>query len=178
MLASSFEAIVAACVNQPSVLVHRDFHSRNLMVCAPLDAPGAGPAPNPGLLDFQGAVLGPIGYDAASLLRDAYIGWDEAQQLDWAIRYWERARKAGLPVNADFGSFWRDIEWAGLQRHLKVMGIFARLSHRDGKHGYLPDLPWVWTLAHHVAARYSVLRPLSRLLEQVGDMKVVEGYTF
>ncbi|ACB36164.1 aminoglycoside phosphotransferase [Leptothrix cholodnii SP-6] len=177
-LARSFELIGQVFAAQPQVLVHRDFHSRNLMVCAPVEAPGAGPAPNPGVLDFQGAVLGPLGYDIASLLRDAYIEWDEAQQIDWAVRYWERARKAGVPVSEDFGSFWRDLEWAGLQRHLKVLGIFARLSHRDGKHAYLDDLPLVWRYAHRVAERYSVLRPLSRLLEKVGDVKIVEGYTF
>jgi N-acetylmuramate 1-kinase len=167
-LARSFELIGQVFAAQPQVLVHRDFHSRNLMVCAP----------NPGVLDFQGAVRGPLGYDIASLLRDAYIEWDEAQQLDWAIRYWERARKAGLPVDADFGTFWRDVEWAGLQRHLKVLGIFTRLSLRDGKHAYLDDLPRVWYHAYRVAARYSVLRPLSRLLEKVGDVPVIEGYTF
>ena len=168
MLTRSFELIGQVFAAQPQVLVHRDFHSRNLMVCAS----------GPGVLDFQGAVLGPLGYDLASLLRDAYIEWDEAQQLDWAVRYWERARKAGLPVDADFGSFWRDVEWAGLQRHLKVLGIFTRLSLRDGKHAYLDDLPRVWYHAYRVAARYSVLRPLSRLLEKVGDVPVIDGYTF
>ena len=76
---------------------------------------------------------GPISYDVASLLRDAFISWDEEQELDWAVRYWEAARKAGLPVPADFGEFWRSVEWMGLQRHLKVLGIFCRLKHRDGK---------------------------------------------
>jgi hypothetical protein len=167
-LARSFELIGQVFAAQPQVLVHRDFHSRNLMVCAS----------NPGVLDFQGAVRGPLGYDLASLLRDAYIEWDEAQQIDWAVRYWERARKAGVPVDADFGTFWRDVEWAGLQRHLKVLGIFTRLSLRDGKHAYLDDLPRVWFHAYRVAARYSVLRPLSRLLEKVGDVPVIDGYTF
>ena len=109
---------------QPQVYVHRDYHSRNLMVCEP----------NPGVLDFQDAVFGPITYDLVSLLRDAYIAWDEERQIDWAVRYWERARAARLPVGADFGVFWRDFEWMGVQRQLKVLGIFARLaaSRRQG----------------------------------------------
>jgi aminoglycoside/choline kinase family phosphotransferase len=152
------------------VLVHRDFHSRNLMV-------GADPAA-PGVLDFQDAVWGPVTYDVVSLLRDAYIKWDESIQIDWAVRYWERARKAGIPVADDFGTFWRDYEWMGLQRHLKVLGIFSRLYHRDGKDGYLKDIPLVWRNAHHVASRYSVLRPLSRLLEALENVEVKTGYTF
>jgi aminoglycoside/choline kinase family phosphotransferase len=170
MLEEAFEAILGACEGQPQVLVHRDFHSRNLMVSPSGDAPG--------VLDFQDAVWGPISYDLVSLLRDAYIEWDEAIQIDWAIRYWERARKAGLPLDDDFGLFWRDFEWMGLQRHLKVLGIFARLHHRDGKDGYLKDMPLVWRYAHHVSSRYSVLRPLSRLLEQLGNVEVKYGYTF
>ncbi|MEY8879172.1 MAG: aminoglycoside phosphotransferase family protein [Leptothrix sp. (in: b-proteobacteria)] len=173
VLDDAFAVITRVFGEQPQVLVHRDFHSRNLMPGVPGHADGA-----PGVLDFQGAVLGPIGYDLASLLRDAYFDWDEAQQLDWAVRYWDQARRTAVPVPADFGDFWRDVDWAALQRHLKVLGIFARLSHRDGKHAYLDHLPRVWQQAHTVAARYSVLRPLSRLLEQVGDVEVHEGYTF
>jgi len=172
-----FEQILGACLAQPGVLVHRDFHSRNLML--PLTGPdGTADGRGPGLLDFQDAVVGPASYDLVSLLRDAYIEWDEAIQIDWAVRYWERARKAGVPVADDFGSFWRDFEWMGLQRHLKVLGIFARLSHRDGKDGYLKDLPLVWRYAHHVAMRYSVLTPLARLLERLADVKAEDGYTF
>ena len=163
--------ILDVCTAQPVALVHRDFHSRNLML------PTAG-APGPGILDFQDAVIGPVTYDLVSLLRDAYIEWDEAIQIDWAARYWERARKAGLPVQADFGSFWRDFEWMGLQRHLKVLGIFARLYHRDGKDGYLKDLPLVWRYAHHVAMRYSVLTPLARLLEKLENVQARDGFTF
>ncbi len=170
-LERAFGQILQVCQAQPAVLVHRDYHSRNLML--PL-ADGAGP----GLLDFQDAVAGPASYDLVSLLRDAYIEWDEAIQIDWAVRYWERARKAGLPVADDFGSFWRDFEWMGLQRHLKVLGIFARLSHRDGKDGYLKDLPLVWRYAHHVAMRCSVLTPLARLLERLEDVRARDGYTF
>jgi aminoglycoside/choline kinase family phosphotransferase len=164
------ETLLANNLAQPQVYVHRDFHSRNLMV---LDG-GA----NPGVLDFQDAVIGPITYDAVSLWRDAYIEWDEEQQLDWLIRYWERARKAGLPVNADFGEFYRDFEWMGLQRHLKVLGIFARLYHRDGKDGYLANLPLVMKYTRQVAGRYTELRKLIRLLDALEGVASPAGYTF
>ncbi|HEX7437911.1 MAG TPA: phosphotransferase [Caldimonas sp.] len=149
------DLLVASALAQPKVAVHRDFMPRNLMVCEP----------NPGILDFQDAVLGPISYDMASLLRDAFISWDEEREIDWAVRYWEAARKAGLPVPDDFGEFWRALEWMGLQRHLKVLGIFCRLKHRDAKPGYSADLPRFFAYAHKVAARYNALRPFSRLLE-------------
>ena len=149
------DQLVAAALAQPIVAVHRDWMPRNLMVADP----------NPGILDFQDAVAGPIGYDVASLLRDAFISWDEEQELDWAVRYWEAARKAKLPVRADFGEFWRSVEWIGLQRHLKVLGIFSRLKHRDGKPAYSADLPRFFAYAHKVASRYAPLRPLGRLLE-------------
>jgi len=163
--------ILDTCLAQPAVLVHRDYHSRNLMAGA--DAQAA-----PGVIDFQDAVWGPITYDLVSLLRDAYIDWDEEVQLDWAIRHWEASRRAGLPVPGDFGRYWRDYEWMGLQRHLKVLGIFARLAHRDGKHGYLQDLPRVWRHAHRVAARYQGLGPLAHLLERLAGTERASGYTF
>jgi N-acetylmuramate 1-kinase len=162
-LTKCFELIIDNNLKQPCALVHRDYHSRNLMQC---------PAPhNPGILDFQDAVWGPITYDVASLLRDAYVQLEEDVQLDYGIRYWEMARQAGLPVHDDFGTFWRDVEWMGLQRHLKVLGIFARLSKRDGKHGYLKDLPLVWTYAHRVASRYQGLGPLALLLERLAGSR-------
>lgn len=164
------DALLANNLAQPQVYVHRDYHSRNLMV---LDG-GA----NPGVLDFQDAVIGPITYDAVSLWRDAYIEWDEEQQLDWLIRYWERARKASLPVSADFGEFYRDFEWMGLQRHLKVLGIFARLYHRDGKDGYLANLPLVMKYTRQVAGRYTELRKLIRLLDALEGVASPAGYTF
>ncbi|MEO8526960.1 MAG: phosphotransferase [Caldimonas sp.] len=160
------DQLVASALAQPTVAVHRDWMPRNLMVAEP----------NPGILDFQDAVHGPIAYDVASLLRDAFISWDEAQEIDWAIRYWEAARKAGLPVDADFGEFWRALEWIGLQRHLKVLGIFSRLKHRDGKPAYSADLPRFFDYAHKVATRYSVLRPLARLLEPLMGMTRVEAF--
>lgn len=176
MLDNTFALIKSQVLAQPVALVHRDYHSRNLMV-DPDDA-----SARPGVLDFQDAVVGPLTYDLVSLLRDAYVMWDEDVQIDYAVRYWERARKAGLPVDADFGVFWRDVEWMGLQRHLKVLGIFARLAIRDGKRGYLNDIPRVWTYAHKVCARYQGLGPLLRLLEQAeaanGGVQTQVGYTF
>ncbi len=153
--ADACDRLVASALAQPTVAVHRDWMPRNLMVATP----------NPGILDFQDAVCGPIAYDVASLLRDAFISWEEEQEIDWAIRYWEAGRKAGLPLDRDFGEFWRALEWIGLQRHLKVLGIFSRLKHRDAKPAYSADLPRFFAYAHKVAARYSQLRPLSRLLE-------------
>jgi aminoglycoside/choline kinase family phosphotransferase len=170
-LSTCFELIVANNLAQPTALVHRDYHSRNLMVSGP-----AGSRDNPGILDFQDAVWGPLTYDLASLLRDAYVELEEDIQLDFAVRYWERARKAGLPVDSDFGLFWRDFEWMGLQRHLKVLGIFSRLSHRDGKDGYLKDLPLVWRYAHRVATRYNGLGPLAHLLERLAGAQRVDGF--
>ncbi|MEO5845034.1 MAG: phosphotransferase [Caldimonas sp.] len=160
------DQLVAAALAQPVVAVHRDWMPRNLMVAEP----------NPGILDFQDAVAGPIGYDLASLLRDAFISWDEEQELDWAIRYWQAARKAGLAVPADFGELWRNVEWIGLQRHLKVLGIFSRLKHRDGKPAYSADLPRFFAYAHKVASRYSTLRPLGRLLEPLMGATTIEAF--
>jgi aminoglycoside/choline kinase family phosphotransferase len=150
-----FDVVVANNLAQPRVFVHRDYHSRNLMVAMP----------NPGVLDFQDAVHGPITYDLVSLLRDAYVEWSEEQELDWAIRYWERARRAGLPVSTDFAGFWRDFEWMGVQRQLKVLGIFARLKHRDGKAGYIDDMPLVMRYLRRAAGRYRELDPLLALLD-------------
>jgi hypothetical protein len=150
-----FRLLVDSALAQPRVYVHRDYMPRNLMLSQP----------NPGVLDFQDAVLGPITYDAVSLVRDAFISWEEERVLDWAARYWEKARQAGLPVDADFGEFWRAFEWMGLQRHLKVLGIFARIHYRDGKPKYLQDTPRFIRYAREVVQRYPVLSPLARLLD-------------
>jgi aminoglycoside/choline kinase family phosphotransferase len=158
----------AACA-QGQVLVHRDYHCRNLMVL---------PHGQPGVLDFQDAVIGPVTYDLVSLLRDAYVTWPEDLQIDWAVRYWEQARRAGLPVPARFDVFWQDYEWMGLQRSLKVLGIFARLYHRDGKDRYLADIPRVLRHAQTVARRYDVFAPLARLLDRLHDHHTPFGYTF
>ena len=160
-----FDALVANNLAQPRVFVHRDYHSRNLMLATP----------NPGVLDFQDAVHGPITYDLVSLLRDAYVEWSEERQLDWAVRYWERARRAALPVSADFGAFWRDFEWMGVQRQLKVLGIFARLKHRDGKAGYIADMPLVMRYLRRAAARYRELDPLTALLDALDDPEASAG---
>jgi aminoglycoside/choline kinase family phosphotransferase len=154
-LDAAFDVLLANNLAQPRVYVHRDYHSRNLMLATP----------NPGVLDFQDAVYGPITYDLVSLLRDAYVDWDEKHQLDWAIRYWERARSVHLPVAADFSVFWRDFEWMGVQRQLKVLGIFARLKHRDGKAAYVDDMPLVKRYLRSACARYRELDPLAALLD-------------
>ncbi|HXV06866.1 MAG TPA: phosphotransferase [Burkholderiales bacterium] len=163
-----FERILANNLAQPCVYVHRDYHSRNLMVTTP----------NPGILDFQDAVYGPITYDLVSLLKDAYVSWEEATILDWAVRYWEKARKAGLPLASDFAAFYRDFEWMGAQRHIKVLGIFARLFHRDGKNGYLKDMPLVLRYLRQACERYGELHPLLRLLDQLEHRQPSTGYTF
>jgi len=162
-----FGLILAANLAQPKVYVHRDYMPRNLMVSNP----------NPGVLDFQDAVFGPISYDVASLFKDAFLSWEEERVLDWTVHYWERARRAGLPVNEDFGVFYRDFEWMGLQRHLKVLGIFARICHRDGKPGYVEDTPRFLGYVRAVALRYAALTPLLRLLDQFQDREPAVGLT-
>ena len=163
---SACDLLVASALAQPRVAVHRDWMPRNLMVAEP----------NPGILDFQDAVAGPIAYDLASLLRDAFISWNEEEELDWAVRYWDAARRAGLQVGEDFGEFWRSLEWMGLQRHLKVLGIFTRLRHRDGKPAYSEDLPRFFAYAHKTATRYAPLRPLARLLEPLMGATRIEAF--
>jgi aminoglycoside/choline kinase family phosphotransferase len=156
-LENVFFLLVKSALAQPTVYVHRDYMPRNLMVCEP----------NPGVLDFQDAVLGPITYDVVSLVRDAFMSWEEERVLDWVVRYWEKARNLGLPVDADFGEFWRALEWMGLQRHLKVLGIFARINYRDGKPKYLQDTPRFIGYARSVSQRYRELTPLARLLDEL-----------
>jgi aminoglycoside/choline kinase family phosphotransferase len=168
-LDSVFKLILENNLAQPAVYVHRDFMPRNLMVASP----------NPGVLDFQDAVYGPVTYDLASLFKDAFISWDEERVLDWTVRYWEKAKRAGLPVAADFAEFYRDFEWMGLQRHLKVLGIFARLNYRDGKSSYLEDTPRFIGYVRAVAGRYAALRPLLTLLDEIENRPAPRaGYTF
>jgi aminoglycoside/choline kinase family phosphotransferase len=164
-----FEAILANVTAQQQIYVHRDFHSRNLMW---MDAG------NPGVLDFQDALYGPMTYDLASLLRDAYVQWDEELVLDWAIRYWQHAKAAGLPVNQDIDAFYKDFEYMALQRHLKILGLFCRLNYRDGKAQYLGDLPTVMDYVRKTAGRYKDLKPLLRLLDTLEDKQPQVGYTF
>ena len=161
-LNQSFKFIIENNLAQAKVYVHRDYHSRNLMVTE---------KNNPGVIDFQDAVYGPITYDAASLWRDAYIAWPEDRVIDWVVKFWEEGRKAKLPMPDDFGQFYRDFEWMGLQRHLKVLGIFSRLFHRDGKDGYLKDIPLVLEYAIATANRYIELKPLARILESTRQSK-------
>jgi N-acetylmuramate 1-kinase len=163
--------LVDSALAQPKVAVHRDWMPRNLMVADP----------NPGILDFQDAVRGPVTYDIASLLRDAFISWDEEREIDWAARYWQQARRAGhfgdAAMAEDFGEFWRALEWMGLQRHLKVLGIFCRLKHRDGKPRYAADLPRFFGYAMKTAVRYRPLEPLLALLEPLAGVSTQTGYT-
>ena len=169
VLNNTFKLLNENILAQGQVFVHRDYHSRNLMLTT---------ENNPGILDFQDAVYGAISYDLVSLLKDAYIGWDEEQVIDWAVRYWQPAKKAGLPIPDDFSEFYRDFEWMGAQRHIKVLGIFARLSHRDGKHSYLNDMPIVMAYLRKVCERYVELRPMLRLLNQLEQSQPQVGYTF
>ncbi len=168
-----FDLLVTHNAAQPIVLVHRDFHSPNLML-----SEGGQHGVNPGVLDFQDAVAGPITYDLASLVVDARTTWEEPQQIDWAIRYWELARKQGLPVPTDFADFHRDYEWMGLQRNLRILGVFARLNHRDGKAAYLAHIPRVNQYVRQVAARYLAFKPLLRVLDQLDQVQTKVGYTF
>jgi aminoglycoside/choline kinase family phosphotransferase len=158
-LARVFDLVIASNLAQPAVFVHRDYMPRNLMLSTP----------NPGVLDFQDAVYGPITYDIASLFRDAFVSWPDERVLDWTIRYWEKAKRAGLPVTTDFALFHRDVEWMGLQRHLKVLGIFARIRHRDGKKGYVEDTPRFLDYVRPVAERYRELSPLAHLLDRLAQ---------
>lgn len=177
-LQGAFDAIVAHNLAAPQVYVHRDFMTRNLM--APVEAG----APL-GVLDFQDAVYGPITYDIASLLRDAFISWEEEFVIDITVRYWEKARKAGLlGANSasgwgdDFGEFYRAVEWMGLQRHLKVAGIFARLTLRDGKPKYLADAPRFIAYIRATANRYRQLGPLLKMLDQIEGTEPVVGFAY
>ena len=156
------------------VYVHRDFMPRNLMVMDPTDIQGD----RLGILDFQDAVYGPITYDIASLMRDAFLSWEEDFVLDVTVRYWQKARKAGLPVGDDFGEFYRAVEWMGLQRHLKILGIFARLTLRDGKPKYLADTPRFIKYVRATAARYRQLGPFMVLLDAIEGNETRVGYTF
>jgi aminoglycoside/choline kinase family phosphotransferase len=167
VLDDAFERITRHNLQWPSVYVHRDFMPRNLMVGAFL-----------GVLDFQDAVYGPITYDIASLMRDAFLSWDESFCLDVTIRYWDKARKAGLPVGDDFGEFYKGVEWMGLQRHLKVAGIFARLTLRDGKPQYLADTPRFIAYIRSTCSRYMELKPLLRLVEKIEGIELPSVFVF
>jgi hypothetical protein len=171
-LAQVENLLIRSALAQPQVYVHRDYMPRNLMVSTP----------NPGILDFQDAVHGPVTYDLVSLTRDAFISWPEEQALDWTVRWWDAARKAGLldggGLGDDFGEFYRAFEWMGLQRHLKVLGIFARINYRDGKPHYLADTPRFVAYVRQAAGRYAALAPLLRLFDELEGAADWIGYTF
>ncbi|MBW8849298.1 MAG: phosphotransferase [Xanthomonadales bacterium] len=150
-----YRRLIDAALAQPQVLVHRDFMPRNLMPAAD----------GPAVLDFQDAVRGPIAYDALSLFKDAFLSWPEARVDGWLERYHARAQAAGLPV-PPLARFRRDADWIGVQRHLKVMGIFARLNHRDGKPKYLADAPRFLAYLDAALPKYPELAPLSALLDR------------
>ncbi len=207
-LDTAFAAIARSNLAWPNVYMHRDFMPRNLMMPvyrAPTlsagasslppegaDTPWGGPAAHRaptldagkpsatrlGVLDFQDAVYGPITYDMTSRMRDAFISWEEDFCLDVTIRYWEKARKANLPVGDDFGEFYKGVEWMGLQRHLKIAGIFARLSLRDGKPQYLADTPRFIAYIRATCARYMELKPLLRLVEKIEGIEVPNVFAF
>jgi N-acetylmuramate 1-kinase len=156
LLASAFEFLISAALAQPQVFVHRDYHSRNLMVLAER---------NPGIIDFQDALRGPIGYDLVSLLKDCYISWPRARVEDWVAGYRSRLMARSFAV-ASTRQFLRDFDLIGVQRHLKVLGIFARLWHRDGKAGYLADLPRTLDYLRATCALYPELTELADFLER------------
>ncbi|WP_176060021.1 phosphotransferase [Paraburkholderia sp. BCC1876] len=183
LLDRTFALLIASARAQPQVFMLRDFMPRNLMVATAAAVTtgsngAANPTANPGVLDFQDAVYGPITYDVASLLRDAFLGWDEEFELDCFVYYWERAKKAGLPVDPDFGEFYRQLEWMGLQRHIKVLGLFCRINYRDNKAHYMKDLPRFIGYARKVAERYAPLRPFAKLLDELEGRADDVGYTF
>ena len=153
-----FSLISKKTLTQNKCFIHRDYHSRNLMFIA---------ENNPGILDYQDAVVGPLTYDLVSLLKDAYIECDEDFVLDQSVRYWEKAKQAGLIKNEDFSSFYEDFEWMGVQRHLKILGIFSRLSIRDKKNQYLKNIPLVEKYLMLTSERYKSLHPLRKILDKV-----------
>ncbi|MDZ7937475.1 MAG: phosphotransferase [Rhodoferax sp.] len=177
VLDDSFALLIQNNLSWPSVYVHRDFMPRNLMVPV-AGLPPTLDATTLGVLDFQDAVYGPITYDIASLMRDAFLTWEEDFCLDVTIRYWQKARKAGLPVGDDFGEFYRAVEWMGLQRHLKIAGIFARLTLRDGKPQYLADTPRFIHYIRSTCNRYRELKPLLRLVEKVEGIDMPNVFAF
>ena len=163
ILGLTFDLLIKNINSHTQVFVHRDFHSRNLMFC------NGDLGENPGILDFQDAVKGSIVYDLVSLFKDAYVVWKEEEIMDWLIRYWEKAKQNKLKVQDDFAEFYRDFEWMGVQRHLKVLGIFARLNYRDHKANYLSDLPAVENYLRRACERYKDLHPLLKLMNKLSS---------
>jgi aminoglycoside/choline kinase family phosphotransferase len=158
LLDRTFETLAQSALEQPRVCVHRDYHSRNLMVTA---------ENNPGILDFQDAVIGPVTYDLVSLLRDCYIAWPRERVESWALTYLQRAHEAGFVTETSETRLLRWFDWMGVQRHLKATGIFARLNYRDGKPGYLNDIPRTMAYVRDVASRYEALQAFNDFLQDV-----------
>jgi N-acetylmuramate 1-kinase len=182
VLDNALSLIVQRNLAVPNVYVHRDFMPRNLMVIEPKTAEGKRSL---GVLDFQDAVYGPITYDIGSLMRDAFLSWEEPFVLDITIRYWQKAVKVGLlgensPTGwgADFGEFYRAVEWQALQRHLKILGIFARLTLRDGKPKYLADTPRFINYVRKTADRYRELGPFLKLIDQIEGIETAMGFAY
>lgn len=164
-LATANDALVRRAQAQGQVYVHRDYMPRNLMISKP----------NPGVLDFQDAVCGPVSYDVVSLFKDAFLSWPQARVREWARHYWELARERQLPVPASFDDFYVDFEWMGLQRHLKVLGIFARINYRDGKPAYLADTPRFCAYVRETSSQYAELAPLARLFDAIEAHAALRG---
>jgi aminoglycoside/choline kinase family phosphotransferase len=164
-LEACFTALANAALAQPQAFVHRDYHSRNLLVT---------PERNPGIIDFQDAVRGAVTYDLVSLLRDCYIEWPEERVYAWAETHRRHLAAAGVPVG-DADAFRRDFDLMGLQRHIKVLGIFCRLWYRDGKAAYLKDLPLVWKYTRTVGLRHPETAPLvRRIAAWLGDRDITQ----
>ncbi|MFJ4498154.1 aminoglycoside phosphotransferase family protein [Pseudomonas atacamensis] len=151
------ELLIDSALAQPKVLVHRDYMPRNLMLSAP----------NPGVLDFQDAVYGPVTYDVTCLFKDAFLSWPEERVRGWLESYWQQASALDIPVQADFEDFLRASDLMGVQRHLKVIGIFARICHRDGKPRYLADVPRFFSYIEAVIARRPELAELQALFSSL-----------
>ncbi|TLP58068.1 MULTISPECIES: aminoglycoside phosphotransferase family protein [Pseudomonas] len=151
------QVLIDSALAQPKVLVHRDYMPRNLMQSAP----------NPGVLDFQDAVYGPVTYDITCLFKDAFLSWPQPRVEGWLRDYWHKAKAAGIPVQADFEAFHRASDLMGVQRHLKVIGIFARICHRDGKPRYLADVPRFFAYIDEVIGRRPELAELGELIAQL-----------
>lgn len=174
-LDKTFKLIAANNLASAQTFMHRDYMPRNLMPRVQnLDKPEI----QMGILDFQDAVKGPITYDIASLMKDAFWSWEEDFVLEVTVRYWEQARAAGLPVADDFGDFYRSVEWMGLQRHLKIVGIFSRLTIRDGKSKYLADVPRFIHYIRGTALRYRELFPLARLIDKIEGFENLSGFAY
>lgn len=173
MLHDTFAHLVRENLAWPNVYVHADFTPRKLVL-----PDAATDSMQLGVLGFRNAVFGPITYDIASLVRDSALGWEEDFVLDVTIRYWERARAAGLPVGGDFGAFYRGVEWMGLQRHLALAGRLAGRAVREGKPGHLADAPRLIHYIRATAARYRELKPLLRLVDKVEGVQDAVGYAF